>query len=409
MDLYTGAPFWPIRDGLPATYPGLRRDETAEVVVIGAGITGALTAYELVQAGKDVLVLDRDDVAAGSTAASSGLLLYDTDTSLEDLASAVGPDAAGRVYALGLAAIDTLERLSHTLAPDCGFRRRPSLYLASRRRHVAALRREAEARSRLGLPVRWLTPQEIRAAYGFSSPGAIYSTGTGELDPYRFTHALLAAAQQAGARVYDRTAVTRITADAGTGITLELAGAHTVRADHVVCATGYDPSLLWRGSPGRPASTWAFVSEPLDDFTGWADRCLIWETARPYLYLRSTDDGRLMAGGEDEPYPFRHRRATTLAAKTARLVRRVRQMFPDLPIEPAFSWAGTFATTDDGLPFIGARENNHRLWFALGYGGNGITFSVIAANILRDALTGRDNPDAALFGFDRARRTPALV
>jgi glycine/D-amino acid oxidase-like deaminating enzyme len=68
-----------------------------------------------------------------------------------------------------------------------------------------------------------------------------------------------------------------------------------------------------------------------------------------------------MAGGEDEPYPFRHRRTTTLAAKTTRLVRRVSRMFPDLPIEPAFSWAGTFATTDDGLPFIGAKEESPRV------------------------------------------------
>ncbi len=79
-------------------------------------------------------------------------------------------------------------------------------------------------------------------------------------------------------------------------------------------------------------------------------------------------------------------------------------MFPDLRIEPAYCWAGTFATTDDGLPFIGQVPEQPGIWFALGYGGNGITFSVIAAAILRDLLRGRDNADARLFSFERPSR-----
>jgi glycine/D-amino acid oxidase-like deaminating enzyme len=82
-------------------------------------------------------------------------------------------------------------------------------------------------------------------------------------------------------------------------------------------------------------------------------------------------------------------------------------MFPHLDIEPVYAWAGTFATTDDGLPFIGPHDDYPRLWFALGYGGSGITFGAIASDLLRDALTGRENPDAGLFAFDRLRRRRA--
>jgi glycine/D-amino acid oxidase-like deaminating enzyme len=404
MDLHTGTPFWPARDGLPTTYPPLRRALTVQVAVIGAGITGALTAYELALAGLDVVVLDGADAASGSTAATSGLLLYDTDSALESMASVVGADGAGRVYTLGLAAIDKIERLSRTLDPGCGFARRPSLYLASKRRHVSALRRECEGRRKIGLAVRFLSPVDLAQRYSFSAPGAIASEGTAEIDCYRFTHGVLAAARRAGARIYDRTQVRRMTAVGERGVDLDLATGPTVRADRVVYAAGYDTSLVFRRSPGQLASTWAFVTEPLDDFTGWQDRCLIWETARPYLYVRSTDDGRLLAGGEDEPYPHRHRRRTSFVVKTANLVRRIRRMFPRLDIEPANAWAGTFATTDAGLPFIGPHADYPRLWFALGCGGNGITFGAIASDLLRDALTGRENPDAALFGFDRLRR-----
>ena len=400
MDLHTGSPFWPVRDGLPATYPALRQAASAEVAIIGAGVTGALVAHALVQDGADVIVIDRDDVASGSSAATSGLLLYDTDASLRELTAAVGAKQAGRVYTLGLAAIDHIEALTRVLDHPCGFARRPSLYLASKRRHVAALREEYRRRLDLGLEVTFLSSADLSARYSFAAPGAILSGGTAEIDCYRFTHCLLAAAARRGARIYDRTAVTRIERR-GHGFTLEIDRAHPLRASHLVCATGYDVTLKLRQSPGRLASTWAFVSEPLDGFDGWSDRCLIWETSRPYLYVRSTDDGRLLAGGEDEPYPYRHRRRTTFAAKTARLLKRTREMFPRLNIEPAYSWSGTFATTKDGLPFIGQVREHPGVWFALGYGGNGITFSVIAAHLLRDLVAGRTNADADLFAFGR--------
>ena len=151
----------------------------------------------------------------------------------------------------------------------------------------------------------------------------------------------------------------------------------------------------------------AVANGPLGGFTavlafpGWPDRCLIWETRRPYLYLRTTDDGRVLAGGEDGPCAECHRSARWLRTKTARLAARVRRMFPALPFEVAFAWAGTFATTDDGLPFIGEADERPGVWFALGYGGNGITFSVIAARLIADAYAGRSNPDAAIFAFDR--------
>jgi glycine/D-amino acid oxidase-like deaminating enzyme len=400
MDLHTGTPFWPVRDGLPATYPALRQDAAADVAVLGAGITGALVAYELSRAGIDVIVVDRADVASGSTAASSGLLLYDTDASLADLARTIGDDGAARVYGRGLEAINRIDALCRALDRPCGFARRPCLYLASNRNHRRRLVDEFERRSRLGLDVRLLSADDVEDRYGFRSHGAIYSAGAGEIDPYCFTHELLAAALRAGARIFDRTAVGGV--DTGPhGAVLRLENGCRVRAGHVVCATGYDVGVTLSQTPGRLVSTWAFVSEPLELFEKWPERCLIWETARPYLYVRSTDDGRLLAGGEDEPHPYRHRRRTTFAAKTSVLLERATALFPTLGIEPAYAWAGTFGSTNDGLPYIGTRADEPHVSFALGYGGNGITFGVIAATLLRDAILGRPSPDAELFGFDR--------
>ncbi len=147
------------------------------------------------------------------------------------------------------------------------------------------------------------------------------------------------------------------------------------------------------------------VSEPLppNGLEGWPpERCLLWDTGEPYLYLRITDDRRALIGGYDEPFVGARARDRKLPAKAAALQRRFRQLFPRIAFEPAMAWTGTFAVTADGLPFFGQHPEVPRAWFALGFGGNGITFSMIAAEIIRTALLGDADPDADLFGFDRA-------
>jgi glycine/D-amino acid oxidase-like deaminating enzyme len=119
------------------------------------------------------------------------------------------------------------------------------------------------------------------------------------------------------------------------------------------------------------------------------------------LYLRTTDDNRVMAGGADEPFSTTHTSGVLMEKKTRRLLSLVRKRFPDLPLEIAFSWAGTFGSTEDGLPFIGQVREHPHTWFALGYGGNGITFGVIAARLIRDAWLERADPDAEIFAFTR--------
>ena len=116
---------------------------------------------------------------------------------------------------------------------------------------------------------------------------------------------------------------------------------------------------------------------------------LFWDFDDPYLYGRTTDDQRLLIGGKDENYrdPLRRRRA--IPAKTRALATAIPRRFPDLgPVEVAFSWSGTFAETPDGLAYIGSHSRFPRCQFALGFGGNGITYSALAAEYISDAIDG---------------------
>jgi glycine/D-amino acid oxidase-like deaminating enzyme len=148
-------------------------------------------------------------------------------------------------------------------------------------------------------------------------------------------------------------------------------------------------------------STFALVTEPVESFGRWDDQCLVWETSRPYTYVRSTPDGRILCGGADIPFKNAELRDRAMPAQLKRLEQAMGKLFPALSLERAFGWAGTFGETKDGLPYIGPSPFMRNAFFALGYGGNGITFSVIAADILSDLCLGRFNADARIFRLDR--------
>ena len=81
---------------------------------------------------------------------------------------------------------------------------------------------------------------------------------------------------------------------------------------------------------------------------------------------------------------------------------QVRRLFPHLPLQPAFAWGGTFAETKDGLPWFGAHPQwGPRVLFAMAYGGNGITYSALGADLLRAVVERRRHPLRTLFSFAR--------
>jgi glycine/D-amino acid oxidase-like deaminating enzyme len=403
MHLRTGRPFWIVHNGAPVSYDPLVRDESCDVAVVGTGVTGAAAAYLLATAGANVVVVDRREVASGSTAASTGLLSYETDLSLIDLARRVGIQTALRSYELGRRAVDCIESLCSRIGDACGFARRSSLYLASCEEDAARLRDEQSLRTAHGFATELLTRDQLHERFGLDAVGAIHSGGHGEIDPYRFARHLLRGAVDAGARVYERSAVVDVQRTAE-GLALRIDSGAVVRARRVVWAGGYETVDDLATTHTNLNSTWACATAPLQNAAAWPERCLIWETARPYCYLRTTSDGRILLGGEDSPFSRRHESERLLRRKTSTLMKRLGALVPGIRAEPAYSWAGVFGESRDGLPYVGPASDEN-LWYALGYGGNGITFGIVAACLLRDRWTGKPNRDATLFRFDRPSRS----
>ncbi|HEV2841259.1 MAG TPA: FAD-dependent oxidoreductase [Chthoniobacterales bacterium] len=399
MDLTSAQPFWPLQDGLPAVYPTLKSDLNCEVLVLGGGITGAFIAHHLVSEGLDVALVDKRDIGRGSTAASTALLEYEIDIPLTDLAKMIGQREAEDAYRICRDSIGKIEAIVREMG-ECGFRRKKSVYLASRKRDAALLREECAARKKAGIAVEYLDERTLSSMFSFQRPAALLSQDAAEVDPYQLTHELLAAASKRGLRVFERTEVVKHQGGE-TETTSETDRGFKVTARHVVFATGYESVEFLPRCAVTLKSTFAFVSRPLTSFEGWWEQCLIWETARPYLYLRTTPDGRAIVGGEDISFHNPAHRDRRLPKKAGKLAACFREMFPKMDLEVAYSWAGTFAETKDGLAYIGSVPEFPRYLFALGFGGNGITFGAVAAEIIRDQLLQRPNAAARLFRFDR--------
>ena len=131
---------------------------------------------------------------------------------------------------------------------------------------------------------------------------------------------------------------------------------------------------------------------------------LVWDAERPYHYARWTRGNRLLLGGQDRPLLPARRRRQAFAANTGRLRAYFETRLPALrDIETESAWEGMFATTPDSLPYIGPHRRYPRHLFALGYGGNGMTFGFLAARLLLDAFRGVENADLQLFAFNRLR------
>lgn len=398
MKLLSCCPYWPLKDGLPASFPPLGRQVSCEVA-----ITGALMAWHLAEAGISTVVLDRREAAHGSTAGSTALLQYEIDLPLHRLARRLGTARAERAYHGCLGAVHGLGRLVKQLNLDVGFASKGSVLLARHRAHVPALRREFLARQAAGFPVEWWPRGELARRGSLPQPAALFSRAgsAAQVDAYAFAYGLLAAARRRGAAVHDRTAVAhhRLTAR---GVELVTDRGHRVRARWLVVASGYEADRFLPEKVTTLHSTYALASEPVADYPGWpAGLPVIWETGDPYLYLRTTEDRRIILGGYDEPFRDPAARDRLLPRKVAALRRRFAQLFPRIPLEVATAWAGTFGKTPDGLPFIGGHPGVPRTWFALGYGGNGITYSLLAAELFRDRLAGNPARDTDLYGFGR--------
>ena len=396
-DLRTGQPFWlarkPVRLAIQQSLAGIR----ADVVVVGTGISGALVADALLNAGYSVLAVDRREPMSGSTPASTALLQFELDTPLIELGRKIGKTNAARAWWRSAQAVQALRDRVEDLALNCAFRPRSTLLLPGNDLGVEGLKREAEARRKLGLRSLYIDRKGLQEFSGIDKAGAILSTGNGEADPARLTAGLWRNFLKHGGHMVANVEVTGFD-QSRSSVRLETRDGQFITAKHVVFCTGYE--LLKHATPRgyKVISTWVLATKPQPRRL-WPGRSLIWEAADPYLYMRTTSDGRIIAGGEDEPFSDETLRDKMIPRKIAAIAGKAARIFPPADYEADYTWAGSFGESPTGLPAIGPISGFPRCYAVLGFGGNGITFSMLAAQLVSRHMQGIKDPDAGLFAL----------
>lgn len=394
-DLRTGRSLWADSPGLGVPVRPLSKAVSVDIAIVGAGISGAFMARELAR-DHSVAVLDRRPPLMGSTVASTALLQWEIDLPLTALSERIGAAKARRAYQRSRRAIGDLKRIVAKDRIVCGLHDKAALYLAGDEYGHRALAAEAEARATLGLESRYVGPSDLREQFGIDRTGAILSQGSASGDPARLAAGLLRRAAADGARIYSPVEVLEAVSDPD-GVTLLTDAHQPVRAGAVIFCCGYEfPKVV--PTPGAQViSTWALASKSRTPCPRWLKDTLVWEASDPYLYLRMSRDGRLIVGGEDEASPTAHADKTKLKRKCETISAKLKRLLPTVEFEIDYSWAGAFGESSTGLPSIGPVPDMDHCWAVMGFGGNGITYSVIASQIVSSALRGRPDPDADLY------------
>ncbi|OZM56690.1 FAD-dependent oxidoreductase [Lottiidibacillus patelloidae] len=387
MDLHSGTYFWPQTYLDAPTYEQLNENISCDVLIIGAGCSGAHCAHYLSQFDLNVVVIDKREVARGSTVVSTALLQYIGDKMFHQLAHSFGEEIAALHHRLCKLAIDDIEKLSKTMDVNPHFQRRDSLLFSSSPDDVSMLKKEYNILKKYNFPVEWLTRQDIGKRYSFTKDAAITTLNDAEINPYIYTHNLINIAAKRGVRVYERTEIIGKKLEKHNA-TLFTKNKRSVKAKHVIFATGYEYFQFKKERNTSLESSYALFTNQLteDTFYPWYKRSLIWETARPYLYIRTTNDNRVIIGGLDEPTSLAEIRDAKLINKKNKLIKVFNELFPTIKVRPEYYYAAFYGGTHDGLPMIGMYEELPHCYFLLCFGDNGLVYSNVMSKIIGDSI-----------------------
>lgn len=400
MKLASFEPFWLIKNGIIESYPSLKESIETDILIVGAGITGSLIAHQCIADGYDTVVIDKREIAHGSTSATTSMLQYEIDIPLYKLIDMIGEEDAVKSYKACYKSIDRLEEINNQINSTSGFKRKKSLYFSASEKDSKWLYKEYEARKRFGLNVSWLNDVDILRRYRLHDTfGGILSEQAASMDAFQFTHDILKYNVKQGLRVYDKTEWVAVKhQDDGVSVTVE--ANHTIKAKKIMYCTGYETTNLIKENMAKLLNTYAIIGERYEDNQSYLSDTLFWNTASPYVYMRTTDDNRLLIGGEDEKFG-KVTNVDLLKKKSEKLEKYLNKHLPHYNFTTDFSWAGTFGETKDGNPYIGEHKDFPNSYFVLGFGGNGIMFSVVGMDMVSKFLKNEMHELTEIYRFGR--------
>lgn len=401
VDVEASWSFWmdvpaPFCDTLP-------NDVAADVLVIGAGIAGLSTAYELMKQGRDVVVVDRGKFGRGQTARTSAHLAFECDDYYDELIKVLGKDAARQYYESQAAAVDRIEAIVAAEGMDCDFARVDGYFVPVKIEDVKYLKDELDAVHSIGYgDVSWVESGQVPGQP--TVPGLRFPRQA-RFHPLKYLNGLVEALKAGGAHLYEDAPVEKLVEKDGK-VTANVEGGRHIVARQVVVATN-TPFHLTIPMHTKQAPYRTYVVA-LSVEKGSVPDILLWDTLEPgYHYVRiqpGTDHDILIVGGEDH----KSGEADDGDARLDRLEAWARQHYPTVRSR-LVGWSGQVYEPADFAPYIGKSPDYDNVFLVTGDSGEGLTTGAAAGLILRDLLEGRDNPWTALYEPERKPMSPSTV
>lgn len=397
-DLRESRPYWQATPHITVRTRKHTSRRHYDVVVVGGGISGALVAEAVTHGKRTVAVIDRRAPVLGSSIASTAMIQHEIDVPLFKLSRTLSKTEAERIWLRSADAVSSLVRLVRQLDISCQMVRKRALYLAGDELGSRALAMEAAMRREIGLDASYLDASTLETRFGIARTAAIESNVSATANPAQLTAGILRSTIARGAEAIDHTEITDLIS-LPDRVALATAKGEIITCGSVIFCTGYEFLKALSSKAHRIISTWAIASHSRLQTPTWLNDYVVWEASDPYLYFRSDDTGRLIAGGEDEPSETAYLDEEKLGEKSKLIAKKIGDLVGIAPVKPEFRWAAAFGTTPLGIPMIGPVPGMNNVYVAMGYGGNGITFSKIAAEIISAHLDGKEDTDADLFPF----------
>lgn len=404
MNLRNGNSLWIDKNEIKNIYPYLYEDIKCDVLVVGAGITGGIMSFYLSKAGFKTIIVDKNIIGYGSTAVTTAILEYQIDSDISFLSKIIGIQNANKCFKYCSDAIKEIKEICKTIGNNCSFKNKESIYFSDKFLERRYLNKENELRNRAGFNSEF--SEEISL---FNCKGAISTKYEGaDIDPYLFTQDIIQYCfEKFGLDVFENTNIVNVKSSE-LGVICYSNNGKKITAKKIIYTTGFDTLRILNINTNLVEyfRTYTITTQSIKDLPEKYKGFVARDTNHPYHYIRFTNDNRLIIGGEDTKLNIEDAKYNSFKnisqEKYLKLHEYMIKLFPvfsDVDIE--YETNGIFADTKDSLPIIDEIPNMPNCYTLLGYGANGILYSIIGAKMLTDVCKGFYVKDMKMFKLNR--------
>lgn len=402
MQINSGKLYWKYKSKINKIYPYLTHDVKADVLVIGGGIAGALTTYFLAKEGANVVTVEKNIIGYGNTIADTAALEYQFESEMSKLEKIIGKKRTARMYKLCLDSISKIENINKEFKMPTGFLRQDNIYFTNRFMQRGAVAREFEERKKSGFDAVYIDSHSLVNL----NSGIVTRNASAIMNPYSFTQGLFEYLDtMENVKIFENTKIDDIKCRIDE-VECKTNNNFKIISDKVVMASGIETMKYIQNSPAELYKTFTIVSKPIEKLKNFNTNFTARDSLEPSHVLRFAPNNRIIYSGENVKFiekfldsKYLNNVSSDKYKKLFNSLQKTLYGIDDIPIEFAFN--STVANTKDGLPIVDELPNMPNCFCNLAFGSNGILYSVIGADMLRNAVKGLYTKDMNMFKLER--------